>query len=117
MTAHTWMDAAACGTMPGFLNLPTARQKAICADCPVRESCADFAPTELGDATLVDKGWPVYGGLSGREQVARLGLGLCPQGHDRAMEGRDATGWCKGCRRELNARNRARQRAAKRAAA
>lgn len=115
MTTLAWMDEALCAPMPGFLNLPVARQKAICAVCPVRETCADYSPLEPGDASLVDKGWTIYGGLTGREQLARLGVdGLCPQGHDRAVEGRDATGWCKGCRRELNARNRARQRAAKR---
>lgn len=112
MTAHAWMDNAACGTMPGFLNLPAARQKAICAACPVRETCLAFSPITPADASLVEKGYPVYGGLSGREQIARLDPDLCPKGrHDRHAVGLDPSGWCRGCRRESTASYKARKKA------
>lgn len=69
MTTLTWMDDALCAPMPGFLNLTTARQKAICADCPVREFCADWS--DANDISRISKGWPIYGGLTGGEQFRR----------------------------------------------
>lgn len=63
---HDWMDRAACAGMPGFLNLPAARQKAICVGCPVRDTCADWS--DANDLTRISKGWPIYGGMTGGEQ-------------------------------------------------
>ncbi len=45
---RTWMAAAACrGQDPELwfprVGLPTGQALAICAECPVRERCADYA--------------------------------------------------------------------------
>ena len=55
MTPRTWRDRAACRTADPDLFFPvsaashaqadTARARAVCASCPVRSRCLDFALT------------------------------------------------------------------------
>lgn len=62
-----WMDAAACANQPRDIFFPAGgrntdlQAKAICAGCPVRANCLDYALT-----TRSDHG--VWGGLNPDER-------------------------------------------------
>lgn len=55
------LTAAACKGLPGFTELPTAKAKAICVGCPVRDLCLDRALARR-------EGHGVWGALSARDR-------------------------------------------------
>lgn len=76
----TWQRHAACTNAPLYLFFPpsgfhaadhVAEAKAICAECPVRSDCLDYA---LAVEATTGRGWVgrygVWGGLTAQERKA-----------------------------------------------
>lgn len=68
-----WVAKAACGGRTDLERLffpekgvPTSIAKALCAQCPVKRECLDFA-------LETDQRFGIWGGLSAGERSARLG--------------------------------------------
>ena len=79
----SWADRAACAGMPTELFFPagswsqsehspgTRTAKAICANCPVRQPCLEFAMRlEAHTGPAVQQRNGIYGGLLPRERAA-----------------------------------------------
>lgn len=76
MTAQDWRADAACAQIGGNLwypekGEPTRDAKRICAGCPVRSDCLDYA---LAIEATTGRGWVgrygVWGGLTAQERKA-----------------------------------------------
>lgn len=76
-----WMADAACGDGPqsvffiegkGHGSRPYHAARAICAECPVRQRCLDYAMAVEGDASGHDR-FGVWGGLSPAERAELAG--------------------------------------------
>ena len=71
----TWMERAACASIPDFTEADSTTQRKVCVDCPVKAECLEFG---LASDQAVIGTSTVYGGLSGFElaAVARERRGL-----------------------------------------
>lgn len=86
---------------------PTRPARLTCLRCEVRQQCLDeaLANNEIDG---------IWGGMtpSQRKRLKRgheVRIGFCTNGHDLMIEGLDAKGACRGCRRDQAQRHRDRQ--------
>ena len=96
-----WQEQAVCAQVDPEIFFPdkggSPRQaKQICAECPVRLQCLEFALEH-------NERHGVFGGLTERERQSirkRPPVGFCGNGHERAVVGTTPEGHCAQCRRE-----------------
>ena len=104
MTAFDWTEFAACRGSGADLffpeakgneaNLHAAAAREVCAGCPVRETCLDYA-------LRADEEFGVWGGMSVKEREAerkRRGLAPPPRGRYAPIRHGTTTGYKRGCR-------------------
>jgi WhiB family redox-sensing transcriptional regulator len=105
---QVWMQDALCAQVDvGDIFYPetggsTREAKAICAVCPVRAACLQYALDR-------NEQHGIFGGYSDRER-RRMRKGkpaerlLCQRGHEYAKVGRRSDGSCVQCRRDAGRR-------------
>jgi WhiB family redox-sensing transcriptional regulator len=127
LSRQGWHERAACrGEDPDLFfpeagdTIATRKARAICARCPVRVQCLEFA-------LAVPEPWGTWGGKSERQRrdmrvEAADGPRMCGKGlhlmtAENTYTSPSGTGWCRGCRRIADEKRRQDEKFGRRAAA
>lgn len=119
INTEPWTEHAACKDTDYELWFPKAgdngqRAKRICAGCPVRQQCLDFA--------ITNEEYGIWGGMSEHQRREHIRATRpprpetrthCRNYHPLAIHGVNTRGNCRECSRQSRARSKANLRARK----